>query len=175
MQQASTEYITKFSSITYKAAAPLPEIRNTSDPALVTGLLMTILEANGATTAVPTLRKRVRDTVMFDQAYKPWRRSSFYLTVRVAIQRQLYKIFGADIGRLYYKTIMCLMLQKFLEDVLKRIPFESVHFLRQKLGRRLAKLASDRATIASNIEPSITSTFNFLEPSFERTLGSTGH
>jgi hypothetical protein len=47
LQQASTEYVTKFSSVIYKAAAPLPEVRNTSDPAVVTGLLMTILEASG--------------------------------------------------------------------------------------------------------------------------------
>ena len=175
LQQAPTEYVTKFSSVTYKAAAPLPEVRNTSDPALVTGLLMTILEANGSAVSVPLLRKRVRDTVMFDQAYKPWRRSQFYLTVRVAMQRYLYKHFGADVGRLYYKTIMCLMLRQFLEDVLKRIPFDSVSFLRQKLGRRLAKLASDRATIAGSVASSTTSALNSLEPSFESTLHTTGN
>lgn len=174
IQQASTEYVTKFSSIAYKAAVPLPEVRDTSDPALVTGLLMTILEANGATTNVSILRKRVRDTVMFDQAYKPWRRSPFYLTVRVAMQRQLYKQFGADLGRLFYKTIMCLMLQQFLEDVLKRIPFESVSFLRQKLGRRLAKLASDRAAIVGNLNPSFVAILSTLQSGFESTILSTG-
>ncbi|KAF2623830.1 hypothetical protein BU25DRAFT_399960 [Macroventuria anomochaeta] len=174
LQQASVEYVTKFSSVTYKAGAPLPEIRNTSDPALVTGLLMTILEANGSTTSVPLLRKRVRDTVMFDQAHKPWRRSPFYLTVRVAMQRYFYRQFGTDVGRLYYKTLMCLMLRQFLEDVLKRIPFESVSFLRQKLGRRLAKLASDRAAITGRVNPLITNALNSLELNFESTLRTTG-
>lgn len=175
LQQASTEYVTRFSSVTYKAAAPLPEIRNTSDPALVASLLMTILEANGSATTVPLLRKRVRDTVMFDHANKPWRRSPFYLTVRVAMQRYLYSHLGADIGRLYYKTIICLMIRQFLEDVLKKLPFESVYFLRQKLGRRLAKLASDRAALAGSVNPLVSNTLSSFESSFEGTLLSTGN
>ncbi|KAJ4352792.1 hypothetical protein N0V95_003954 [Ascochyta clinopodiicola] len=174
LQQVSSEYVTRFSSVTYKAAAPLPEIRDTSNPALVTGLLMTILEANGIAATVPVLRKRVRDTVMFDQAHKPWRRSPFYLTVRVAMQRCLYKQHGADVGRLYYKTIMCLMLRQFLEDALKRIPFESVSLLRQKLGRRLAKLASDKAAITGHFNSSVVSTLSSLELCFETTLRTTG-
>ncbi|UPX20197.1 uncharacterized protein EKO05_0010437 [Ascochyta rabiei] len=174
LQQISSEYVTRFSSVTYKAAAPLPEIRDTSNPALVTGLLMTILEANGIAATVPVLRKRVRDTVMFDQAHKPWRRSPFYLVVRVAMQRCLYKQHGADVGRLYYKTIMCLMLRQFLEDALRRIPFESVSLLRQKLGRRLAKLASDKAAITGRFNSLVVSTLSTLEPSFETTIRTTG-
>ncbi|KAF3041368.1 hypothetical protein E8E12_008627 [Didymella heteroderae] len=174
LQQASTELVNKFSTITYKAAAPLPEVRNTSDPAVITGLLMTILEANGATALVPLLRKRVRDTVMFDQAHKPWRRSSFYLTVRVAMQRFLYKHSGVVVGRLYYKTLMCLMLRQFLEDILKKVPFESVSFLRQKLGRRLAKLASDRTAAAGTVSAATLSALSSLDPMFEATLRTTG-
>jgi hypothetical protein len=175
LQQASTEYVTKFSSVTYKAAAPLPEVRNTSDPAVVTGLLMTILEACGTARDVPILRKRVRDTVMFDQAFKPWRRSPFYLTIRVGIQRYLYKQFGPDIGRLYFKTIMCVMLQQYLEDVLKSLPFESAFYLRQKLGRRLAKLASDRAAISGHCSSMVVSALSALELTFERTLLTSGN
>ena len=174
LQQVSTEYITKFSSVTYKAAAPLPEVRDTSDPTIVTGLLMSILEANGATIELPLLRKRVRDTVMFDSAHRPWRRSPFYLTVRVAMQRWLYKQFGTEVGRMYYKTIMCLMIRQFLEDNLKRIPFESMFFLRQKLGRRLAKLASDQATVSMDVGPSVTVAFTSLESIFDTTLNTTG-
>jgi hypothetical protein len=174
IQQASTEFVTKFASMACKAAADVPEIRNTSDPALVTGFLMTILEANGAIKTVPLLRKRVRDTVRFDQARKPWRRSPFYLVVRVAIQRYLYEVFGADIGRFYYKSIMCLMLRQFLEDSLRRLPFESVFYLRQKLGRRLAKLESDRTATTGNINRLMASTMSSLEPSLENTLHTTG-
>lgn len=175
LQQASTEYVNNFSSVTYKAAAPLPEVRNTSDPAVVTGLLMSILEANGSIADTTLLRKRVRDTVMFDKAYKPWRRSPFYLTVRVALQRSLYKQFGVDIGRLYYKTVMCLMLRQFLEDVLRMVPFESVTILRQKLGRRLAKLASDRTAAAGSLDASAMYALSSFDSKFEATLWTTGN
>ncbi|KAJ8110852.1 hypothetical protein OPT61_g6407 [Boeremia exigua] len=152
IQQASTEYVTKFSSVTYKAAAPLPEVRDTSDPTLVTGLLMTILEANGATTDVPILRKRVHDTVMFDQAYKPWRRSAFYLTARVATQRYLYKHFGPTSGDCTTRR-SCAFYSK---------------------SRRLAKLSSDQATIVQNVNPAVMMAFNSLQPSFGNTLLTTG-
>ena len=112
---------------------------------------------------------------MFDQAFKPWRRSPFYLTVRVAMQRQLYRQFGPDIGRLYFKMIMCVMIQQFLEDVLKTLPFESVFYLRQKLGRRLAKLASDRAAISNHRSPMVVSALSALELTFERTLLTSGN
>jgi hypothetical protein len=46
-QQATLESIERFSAITHKAQAPLPEVRDTTDPALISGLLIAILEAGG--------------------------------------------------------------------------------------------------------------------------------
>ncbi|XP_014557348.1 hypothetical protein COCVIDRAFT_97420 [Bipolaris victoriae FI3] len=174
LEQASTEYVTKFAAITWKAAAKLAEIRDTSDPAIISGLLMAILEANGTTTNVPRLRKRVRDTVIFENARKPWRRSAFYLVLRVATQRYLYQHLGAQQGREMYKTIMCVFHAQLLENALKRIPLEAAFFLRQKLGRRLAKLSSD---LHSSNHPSICAhPFDGLplERDFEKMLGTTG-
>jgi hypothetical protein len=174
LAQASTEYITKFAAITWKAAANLPEIRDTSDPALISGLLMAILEANGSEATVPKLRKRVRDTVSFDNARKPWRRSSFYLVLRVAVQRYLYGRMGAEVGRHYYKATMCVFLAQLLEEALKRIPLEAAFYLRQKLGRRLAKLESD-AYNASKLVKDVH--FHIMQPlrnGFETTLATTG-
>ncbi|EMD69950.1 hypothetical protein COCSADRAFT_342034 [Bipolaris sorokiniana ND90Pr] len=174
LEQASTEYVTKFAAVTWKAAAKLVEIRDTSDPAIISGLLMAILEANGTTINVPQLRKRVRDTVTFENARKPWRRSAFYLVLRVATQRYLYHHLGAQEGRKMYKTIMCVLHAQLLENALRRIPLEAAFFLRQKLGRRLAKLSSD---LHSSNNPSIcTQPFGGmpLERDFEKTLGTTG-
>jgi hypothetical protein len=104
---------------------------------------MAILEANGSIHDTPRLRKRVRDTVSFDKAHKPWRRSAFYLTVRVSMQRHLYTLLGVEKGRLYYKVIMCIFLSHLLDDALYAISDEASHYLVQKLGRRLAKLEID--------------------------------
>ncbi|KAJ5065101.1 hypothetical protein J3E72DRAFT_210908, partial [Bipolaris maydis] len=174
LEQASTEYVTKFAAVTWKAAAKLAEIRDTSDPAIISGLLMAILEANGTAVNVPRLRKRVRDTVVFENARKPWRRSAFYLVLRVATQRYLYHHMGAQEGRKMYKTIMCVLHTQLLENALKTIPLEAAFFLRQKLGRRLAKLSSD---LHSSNNPSLCTQPFYgvtLERDFERTLGTTG-
>ncbi|KAH7093546.1 hypothetical protein FB567DRAFT_610082 [Paraphoma chrysanthemicola] len=143
LEQASEEFVKHFAFITHKARAPLPEIRDTPDPTLITSALMTILEVNGSPHATPILRKRVRDTVSFLDARKPWRRSAYYLAVRVIIQRRLYAIFGADVGRMYYKIIMCAFISKLLEDVIYEIPSEAAQSLCEKLGRRLSKLEQD--------------------------------
>ncbi|KAF7676522.1 hypothetical protein GT037_006027 [Alternaria burnsii] len=174
IEQASSEPVTKFAAITWKAAATIPEIRDTSDPALISGLLMTILEANGTAVSVPCLRKRVRDTVVFDNARTPWRRSAFYLVLRVAVQRYLYYHLGAEVGRLYYKTLMCLLHAQLLENILKRIPLDAVFSFRQKLGRRLAKLASDVHETNRSSTGRYADLLLSFESSFETTLVTTG-
>lgn len=174
IEQASSESVTKFAAVTWKAAATIPEIRDTSDPALISGLLMTILEANGAAVSVPRLRKRVRDTVIFDNARTPWRRSAFYLALRVAVQRYLYRYLGAETGRLYYKTLMCLLHAQLLEDVLKRIPLDAAFSLRQKLGRRLAKITSDMHSANTSAPGRYPNLILSLEGGFESILATTG-
>ncbi|KAA8623344.1 DUF3638 multi-domain protein [Pyrenophora tritici-repentis] len=174
IHQASTELVTKFAAVTWKAAAKVPEIRDTSDPALISGLLMTILEANGTQTVVTRLRKRVRDSVVFDNARKPWRRSAFYLVLRVAVQRHLYHHMGAEYGRLHYKTIMSILHAQLLEEVLKKIPLEAAFFLRQKLGRRLAKLNSDTKHVNESTTTRQFHTLFSLDNFFGNTLATTG-
>ncbi|KAJ4298924.1 hypothetical protein N0V90_004167 [Kalmusia sp. IMI 367209] len=165
IEQASIESVKQFAAVTYKAAAPMPEIRDTTDPSLITGLLMTILEANGAKVDVPLLQKRVRDTVCFKDAFKPWIRSPFYLVIRVATQRHLYKIMGPNIGYLYYKIIMALFVSHLLNDCYDSIPHEASFFLMQKLGRRLAK-------IEQHISCNQDVLFSNLRDKFKKILGN---
>ncbi|KAH9875702.1 hypothetical protein IAQ61_003166 [Plenodomus lingam] len=174
LEQASTERVSKFAAVTRKASAMIPEIRNTSDPALISGLLMTILEGHGTAESVPVLRKRVRDSVLFDDARKPWRRSAFYLAIRVAVQRYLYRQLGPIIGRVYYKVFICILLEELLEDALHRVSPEIAHHLRQKLGRRLAKLESDASSSDSTTKITYSNLMRALKGNFEATLRSTG-
>jgi hypothetical protein len=181
LDQASFESIKEFAAVTYKAHAPLVEIRDTPEPTLITSILRSILEANGTPCNPTLLRKRVRDTVVFEKAHKPWRRSPFYLAFRVAIQRHLYRLLGPEIGRLYYKVTMCLFLSDFLDNGVLHLPPEACHFLRQKLGRRLSKLEVDcgnsvrhRAEYAallkaftSTFEKTLASAARYLESAWE--------
>ncbi|KAF2029595.1 hypothetical protein EK21DRAFT_67348 [Setomelanomma holmii] len=170
LQQASIESIKQFAAVTYKACALLPEIRDTPNPTLISAVLMTVLEVNGSSHHTPLLRKRVRDTVSFYKARKPWRRSAFYLVLRVAIQRHLYKLFGVDKGRIYFKIIMCIFMSTLLVDGLHTIPYEATHALRQKLGRRLAKLELDRERGAKDAQYVHHYVFRSLRPMLNRAM-----
>jgi hypothetical protein len=175
LQQASLETIKEFSAVTYKACAPLPEIRDTPDPTLITGALMTILEVNGSLHETTLLRKRVRDTVSFYKAHKPWRRSAFYLVLRVAVQRHLYQLLGVDKGRMYFKIIMCIFFSNLLHDGIDVLPDEKVHALRQKLGRRLAKLELDQERGTKEARNVHREVFRTLRSIMEKSLTTAAH
>ncbi|KAF1972673.1 hypothetical protein BU23DRAFT_643344 [Bimuria novae-zelandiae CBS 107.79] len=175
IQQGSVESVDQFAAVTHKAATSLPEIRHTSDPALVTGLLMTILEANGAKHGVPLLQKRVRDTVSFYNARKPWRRSALYLVLRVAIQRHLYRLVGPNHGRLYYKTVMALFICRLLRDYHQLLPHDASHFLMQKLGRRLAKLKQEKPDDNSHVRMAHERMFAVFGEVFQVSISKTMH
>jgi hypothetical protein len=173
LEQASIESVKHFAAVTLKAAAPMPEIRDTTNPALITGLTMSILEANGSVYAPKILQKRVRDTVCFENARIPWRRSPFYLAVRVAMQRHLYSMLGADLGYVYYKMIMAVVIARLLEESLDLIPQEATHFLQQKLGRRLAKLEQARFTVLDSANAARDYLLSKLRTVFDRVMTNT--
>lgn len=170
IEQASLEAIKQFSAVTYKACAPLPELRDSPDPTLVIELLMAILEASGSSHHTTGLRKRVRDTVSFNRARKPWRRSAFYLVLRVAVQRHLYNLMGPEKGRLYYKTLMCIFMSQLLGDLLFQIPNDATHYLLQKLGRRLAKLEVDHDRSPQLVQDLHSKVFSSLGHKLEKCL-----
>jgi len=173
LEQASIESIKQFAAVTHKAAAPLPEIRDTSDPSLITGLLMTILECNGSEYSPKLLRKRVRDTVSFHKARKPWRRSPFYLAVRVAIQRHSYEVLGPERGRIFYKLTMCIFIMRLLDESLGALPSEGTFFLLQKLGRRVAKIVEEHTKASEYTKPFFDALFNQFGPQFNKSLSQT--
>jgi len=145
LDQASTESVKQFGAQTVKSGTVVFESRDTCDPSLISQILMTLLEINGTQVSPTILRKRVRDDVCFIRGDKPWRRSPYWLVLRVGVQRYLTTIFGSEVGRVYYKYLVCLMLVSFMDDSEKNLEQESVSFLKTKLCRRIAKLESEKA------------------------------
>ena len=90
LEKASVESVEEFEPKARKAGVDISEVRDTANPAIITQFLMTLLEANGTRVSPPTLRKRVKDDVCWDRAEIPWRRSPFWFTLRVSVQRLLY-------------------------------------------------------------------------------------
>jgi hypothetical protein len=172
ISQASKESIKRFAARTNKAGSFVIETRDTVDPALITSMLMTVLEANGARSFPPILRKRIRDDVCWsDGARKPWRRSPFWLVLRVGIQRQLSALQGGEIGRVLYKFLKCQILSDLLEEsrkVLPNLDIELVTFLNTKLCRRLTKLELDKKRASPNLQIVYGDMLKTLGPSFDK-------
>lgn len=83
LEQASLESIKQFAATATKAGADAYECRDAVDSALITQMLLAMLEAIGHRTFPTKLRKHVRDDVCWNDSKIPWRRSPLWLTIRV--------------------------------------------------------------------------------------------
>jgi hypothetical protein len=167
LERASMESIHSLQAQARKANVIVSENRDTSDPALVTQLLMAILEAIGDSATVPILRKKVRDDVNLLEAKSlPWRRLPFWLILRVAAQRQLNISLGEN-GRACYKLLMSVFFAGLLHDAtkifatkgesifineVKNLEPELVITLRTKLCRRMIKIEQEKLSLLTHKE-----------------------
>ncbi|KAK2801761.1 hypothetical protein FQN51_005126 [Onygenales sp. PD_10] len=172
LEQASSESIGLFSAHTKKAGVIISESRDTVNPALITQMLMTLLEAKGVNISTPVTRKRVRDDVCWDNAYSPWRRLPFWLVLRVTVQRQFCLLLGGEAGRVQYKFVLAIMHAKLLEDGIGRLSPENLMFLKSKLCRRLAKLEADKL-VYRRIGSQYEELFTKLSPFFSQVIQKT--
>ncbi|KAF3192372.1 hypothetical protein TWF225_000621 [Orbilia oligospora] len=153
LEQASKESIKRFAAVTNKASSGAWESRDTVDPSLITGLMMTLLEATGTNIAPKILRKRVRDDVCWNDGVNPWRRNPTWLILRVALQKHLQLLSGVEIGTIQYKFMKCFLLQIFLRRVLYQTDPERSTILKAKLCRRMAKLEAAKMQAPKSLRP----------------------
>ncbi|RAK87649.1 hypothetical protein BO79DRAFT_246177 [Aspergillus costaricaensis CBS 115574] len=153
LEKASTEQLEQFAAKARKAGKEVVERRNTVDPSIITEFLIALLGVNGSHICPPALQKRVKDDVCWDNAELPWRRSPFWLVLRVSIQRLLYLRLGSDLGRLQYKFLLCFVLAELLGNVVDRkvLEPEQWSWLNTKLCRRLAKLETEMQTSSTEM------------------------
>ncbi|KAL9633457.1 MAG: hypothetical protein Q9164_004691 [Protoblastenia rupestris] len=171
LEQASTESIKRFAASTNKAGSSAYESRDTVDPSLITQMLTTLLEVNGHRIFPPLLRKRVRDDICWaGGAEKPWRRSAHWLVLRVGLARHLNFVYGATVGRVYYKFLLCLVLRSLIDDALEHVGPELLKFLQAKLACRLAKLQFEEETVSPEVYSASTSMFAILGTLFDKTI-----
>lgn len=173
LEQCSSESFPEFAAHAQKAGAELVEIRETANPALISELLITILEALGHRTDPPLLHKRIRDDVLWNHGSEiPWRRAPYWLVLRVGIARHLNAKFGSDAGHACYKLMLCVMFAQLLSRSTDSVRMELLQNLRAKLARRIAKLQTARAsfgTIAARIYDSV---LPHVEPLFHNAFRS---
>lgn len=119
---------------TSKAGSVVYEVRESADPRYISELLVGILRGFGQPAAVERITKRIGDEVLWDHAYKPWRRSPLWLTLKVALQTSL-----RDSN--LYKPFMLFFHAHLLRTCLRLdFPSELLYVMRVKMARRLSKL-----------------------------------
>lgn len=150
LEKASMETLNRLTAKTRKAGVEITEARDTTDPAMITQLLMPLLESLGDTVHVEKFQKRVRDDVNIEVQSKtgstlPFRRHPFWLILRVAVQRHLVLSKGYHRGRALYKSLISVVLAQLMTSVVGQLKPELTLLLRAKLCRRLAKLEQEKA------------------------------
>lgn len=162
LDNASRESLSEFSAHALKAGTSMPEYRNASEPAVISSLLMGILQQNGRRLAPTTLQKMVRDDVLWKNAEKPWKRLPYWLVLRVAISRYLAQRLGGEIGRIEYKFLLAHLLSEFLSHTQRvGIGIDRLDFLKKKICRRLVKLDLDNERAQ---DPHTTDRIEYLFP-----------
>ncbi|KAI3400394.1 hypothetical protein diail_3411 [Diaporthe ilicicola] len=150
LEKASMETLNRLAAHTRKAGVEISEVRDTTNPAMITQLLLPLLEALGSPVQVDKFQKRVRDDVNIEVESRsgstvPFRRHPFWLILRVAVQRQLILSLGYSSGRALYKSVIAVVLAQLMTDVAGQLKPELTLTLRAKLCRRLAKLEQEKA------------------------------
>ena len=144
LEEASETAFDCFAARATKSGKSVIEIRDTPNPGLITEMLMSLLEGLGEGLSVTPLIKKVRDEVILEPGSNkaPWRRSPYWLMIRVASQRILSDSptrSDAE-GRWLYKYTMCAVMATLLLDGARYLHPEKLLTLQAKLCRRLAKL-----------------------------------
>ncbi|OQE17962.1 hypothetical protein PENSTE_c019G07856 [Penicillium steckii] len=112
----------------------------TPDPMIVTELLASILRGCGSEVAVDKICKNTRDDVIWKDSKFPWRRSSTWLLVRVALQLSMTRISAG--GRNTYKEFMAFLMAQALHAAndYQKVSSDVLQTMLNKVSRRLCKL-----------------------------------
>ncbi|KAI3088280.1 hypothetical protein CBS147353_187 [Aspergillus niger] len=172
LEKVSIEKLEHSAAKARKAGKEVVESRDTVDPAIITDFLITLLGANGSHISPPALQKRVKDDVCWDNSELPWRRSPFWLVLRVSLQRLLYLYLDHDLGRLQYKFLLCTVLAHLLGDLISNgvLEPEQWSWLNTKLCRRLAKLETERQTSSTAVNTVHAHLSQKLGPAYENNV-----
>ena len=119
---------------TLKGGSVVVEVRETVHPRYISELLMGILGGCGQPADVDRITKRIGDEVLWNDAYKPWRRSPLWLTLKVSLQSSL------RISNLYKPFILFFHTHLLRCCVHRNFPSELLYTMRAKIARRLSKM-----------------------------------
>ncbi|KAF8439864.1 hypothetical protein L210DRAFT_3645838 [Boletus edulis BED1] len=132
-----------------KAQSDLVEDRDTIHPRYITELLTGILRGVGRPADIVRITKRVGDDVVWNNSKFPWRRSSLWLVIRVAIQTSFDQ---STLRHGSYKQFMLFFLCHLAnEKAFAHLSNDLLQFMLAKISRRLRKFGSSAPDWLSRI------------------------
>ncbi|KAF2170452.1 hypothetical protein M409DRAFT_51492 [Zasmidium cellare ATCC 36951] len=144
-----------------KAGRRHNEDRDSASPAIVSELFFGMLRGIGDSYEATTVSKNTREEVLWKNALRPWRRSSMWLLIRVALQLTITR--SPDGSRDVHKNVMLFTMSRVLSSALHiSLPSELYHIMNAKLDRRRQKLVrttSLHASVATAVEKALQSSF----------------
>ncbi|KAG2137061.1 hypothetical protein DEU56DRAFT_912832 [Suillus clintonianus] len=130
-------------------------------PRHITELLTGILRAFGEPADIPCIRKRIGDDVLCSKDKLPWRRSSLWLVIRVALQTSLER---TTLGRKGYKAFMASLMTDLVSKALEKdLSSDLLYFMSTKISRRLVKLQAEDGPLAQVMHKATEDIKNRLE------------
>ncbi len=143
LSKLDSEIINEMMLQSRKAGSNMAEMRDTASPGLVTEMLMSMLASLGRPAEVNQIQKRVRDDVLWDDSLQPWRRSAFWLTLRVAIQTTLVRSLPVQVATCEFKNFIAFLMAEIASQALScPLSYDLTHVVLTKVARKIYKLGS---------------------------------
>ncbi|KAK7550863.1 hypothetical protein IWX49DRAFT_534943 [Phyllosticta citricarpa] len=140
-----------------------------SNPGMVTELLLSTIAALGDNFDSPKVHKHVRDEVNWDRGKRPWRRSPFWLVVRVSLNLILRDTFDVKRARVQWKNFVAFLITGIKESARHEIQFDVKAIINVKLARKLTKLGRETfAFVATLVEKNISDFHGSLDSSWSK-------
>lgn len=175
LTSALADYLAQMMITTFPSTLPISikakdghsEIRDTGNPTFITEVLTGILRGFGEPVSEPnTFQKSIRNDVIYSGHLLAWRRSAFWLVLRVALQTALG-------DRNLYKNVMLNIMTGILRTaVYAQLDGDALKEMSAKISRRYFKL-NQRSAVSMKfmtdiVEGSLSSCHQLLEKRFEQ-------
>jgi hypothetical protein len=141
---------------------------------MITQMFITVLRSIGTPASITGVSKHTREDVLFNDSEKPFRRSSLYLLVRVALQshfpRSPQSTFSNVQAVNQYKAFMVFHMTSVLQALQHHgLEDTTKHLLIAKITRRLLKLGDGFKPLSSKIQAIVLSVSQSLQDAWRQT------
>ncbi|KAH1900111.1 hypothetical protein KXV57_008631 [Aspergillus fumigatus] len=159
-----------------KAGQMHDEDRDTTHPRMVTEFVTAFLRPLCTSVVCSQMEKNTREEVMWLDSRSPWRRSSLWLLIRVALQLVLHRrAVREETADDLYKQFMVYFMSRIVSASPSTICSEHLHTMISKISRRLVKLGTpDNRGWIAHVREALKSAIKILEKRWHKIIARNG-